>query len=40
VKAEEGWANIRRKKLREIGKEANDLKRVILQAEEFISGFQ
>jgi hypothetical protein len=40
VEVEESWANIIRKKLRKIGKQANDLRRIILQAKEFISGLQ
>lgn len=40
MEVEESWANITRKKLRKIGKQANDLRRVILQAKEFILGLE
>jgi hypothetical protein len=38
VEVERSLANIIRKKLRKIGKQANDLRRVILQASELIYG--
>jgi hypothetical protein len=37
---EERWENIIRKRLRKIGKQANGLRRVILQAKDFISGLE
>jgi len=40
VEVEESLANIIREKLRKIGKQANDLRRVILQVKEFISGLE
>lgn len=40
MEVEESLANFIRKKLRKIGKQANDLRKVILQAKELISGLE